>query len=312
MLLRRKLKETFMKRLLPVSPTKSPRPSIRWVSTIAAALGALSLTGGLFAAGGYLTLPTSICGALLSAVVMWSSLAPEGRRGEIPYRSTGKCLGLGCLLGGFNALPSFLATTLVLGELSWTRELPFALIMVALVGLFVGVPLGLLYAAFYTIPLVRARKLHNRDSLEGGDRMLEQAGAWLISISTAALAFGLIVGIPACGGVFDRHGPSHQMAPLVASCAPGFVTGLVFIVIAAQRIRDRRAWIGRVVRGLEPEWAIVSRDELIGKVDGIHPLGQEGNSLERVLVQIGDGKGHGAYRHGKELIPWAFVEAETK
>lgn len=301
-----------MMKMLPATPTTSARVSVRRISTLATALGALALTGGLFSAGGFLTLPTAFCAALLSALVMWSSLAPEGVESSVPDLSTGKCLALGCLFGGLNAFPSFLATTLVLGEFSWVREFPVVVIFVGLAGLFVGVPLGLLFSAFYAIPLARARRLHNRDNLDSRDRMLNHAGAWLVSVATASLAFGMIVGIPACGGAFTRDQPLSPLVPIGIACLPALVTGLAFITISGRRLRARKSWIKRVARGQEPDWAIIQKEDLIERVANLRPLTQDCESLEHVLVRVADAKGHGAYRQGKELVPWALVDGDTE
>lgn len=294
----------------PLSETAPPttaKATIRRIATAATGLAAFALTGGMLAVGGFFAMPTAVSAAALSSWIMWSCLKPDHMDDEISPLAAGRCLGLGCLLGGLNAVPSFLLTTICLGETSWVTEIPVVVLMVAVAGVFVGVPLGLLFSAFYTIPIGRARVLSNGDAVEAADHMLRSTGTWLTGMALGAFIVGSLIGVASCGEIFGRSDRWEMMIPLVISCAPAFLTGLVFLLIGMGNLRARRAWLERVLSGREPGWDIVPRGERLADAAKARPLLVEHEDATHILVRVEPGAAQGAYRTGQELIPWALI-----
>lgn len=295
-------------------PTYGPyastsRPWIVHLATVAIGLAGLALTGGLMAVGGFYVMPTALSGALMSALLARSCL--RGAHSVITVRGTDsvRCLGRGCLYGGLNAFPSFLATTLILGDAGWVTAAPYVLISVTMTGLVIGVPLGLLYTTFYLVIVQNAGKLLRANPIEGTDLMLRQAGLWLFAVSLGSFAFGLLIGVQSCGDAFSHGDRTELIVPLLLTTTPAFVIGLAFAFAGAERLRGRRAWLEGARAGREPDLAVIPRSQLERWPDEvIRPLLVESGAPSHVLVRSRPGQAGGAYRRETELVPLALVD----
>jgi hypothetical protein len=278
------------------------------IAVASAGLAALALNGGIMAVGGFMAMPTSVCAAALSSWLMWSCVRPRSEaESDTTATSAGRCLGLGCLLGGLNAYPSFLLTAFFIGEVRWINDLAVIMLMVTVAGIFVGVPLGLLFSALYVMPLRQALTLARGGSMDSADHMARYAGVWLLCMALGAFGFGAVIGVGTCGEAFSPHRDIPLMVPLVLSCAPAFVTGLVLILVARQRLRARRSWLDRVLGGREPGWDVLPLEEMNEIDDSVRPLLRERWTPTHVLVRVRPAAGPGAYRSGRDVIPFALV-----
>jgi hypothetical protein len=283
---------------------------IRKILTISVGLAGMALTAGTMAVGGFIALPTAVCAGALSAMLLWGSFNPEKKNSP----EVGSLLGRGCLYGGLNAFPSFIFTTLVLGELAWINEAPFVLLAVGMCGLIVGVPLGLLYSTCYLIPFQKAAHILKTNALEGRDVVLKYTGVWLASVAAGALAFGLLVGVFGCSNAHNSYGPDRwlQVAPLLLACGLPLFGGLGAALLAERRLRQRRAWLWKVLKGEEPDVAVISADQVEVSAERVRPLLVEATLPSHLIVKVRPGEAGGAYRRETELIPIALIETDRE
>lgn len=281
---------------------------IRRIISIAVGLAGVALTAGLMAVIGHLALPTALCAGALSAMLIWGTFKP----GRDTMPEAGSLLGRGCLYGGLNAFPSFIFTTLVLGDLVWINEAPFVLLAVGMCGLIVGVPLGLLYSTCYLIPFRKATSVLGTNALEGRDVVLKHTGIWLASVAVGSLAFGLLISVYGCGGgMFSGHS-WIQVSTLALACVPALFGGLGAAFVAERRLRQRRAWLWKVLKGEEPDVAVISADQVEVSAERVRPLLVEATLPSHLIVMIRPGEAGGAYRRETELIPIALIETDRE
>lgn len=173
----------------------------------------------------------------------------------------------------------------------------FAGILGAILGLFVAIPIGMLYGLVAIYPAVRLRRLMSRPSHDAAAR-----ARWTVGITvTVASAIGAIVA--AGNGIF---GVTHVAPPIPLAL---MLVGIGLAISGWRAIR-RHARLEEAIRaGALEGWERVPIDELGEAAEALLPLsGEVSDQPGHALVRLLPSRGRGAYRTASPRVPWALVD----
>lgn len=292
----------------------STRDLLRRTAVVVVALGGAALTVGVFGAMGGVVFCTCLSTAVLSGWLVSRVLRPSSKNGEMRENVSGRCVGWGSLVGALNAYPACLLTGLMkagisptLQEVSVSNLLTFVLV-VGLIGLLVGTPLGLVFSSIYLFVVRKAQSLSHDGAIEGRDLLLRSAGSWLMVVAIGSFLFGTLFVSDGCHQLMGGRTKFSHLFVLSMGCVPAMLTGLVLFFVGRHGLHRRRVWFDRIVAGLERNWSIVEASEVdMEDMSDLAPLFYTPEFEAAVLMREIEGPESGAYRTGSEKIAWALV-----
>lgn len=244
-------------------------------------------------------------GTLLTALLCgWRCIRAERSRAE----ARSACLGWGA--AGGVLVPVLIVLTFVFVVLV-TERFGFALeemlfmaiygaVAAAVVGGFVGTPIGLVFGAIMIRPIRLG--CDHRWAHDSADRSATVCGGWLAGVSGAVAAVLVLVALGS-----SPAGAGYALALALAWAVAG-AAGLLAFLWGAVRAASRARWLARVRAGAERGWVVVELDDDEARVDrGLRPFqGGEPASARLALARLEQVPG-GAYREVGHPVPVALV-----
>jgi hypothetical protein len=266
----------------------------------AVGLGALVMGMSLFSGFPRMALAAGVGAGFLGTVVVWVSL----RLCRTATGATRLCLAGSVAAGVIDVLAASLVAGLYPGSNRFIdASVPDAVAgvwAVAISSLVYGAPPGLVFGAFFVMPVRRVHALSRDKAIEVGDLAVRLCGGWLFIVCAGCALLGAIM-TPS----LERSGTVEAVL-LAASGAIGLV-GAAASVVAHVRIGRRQRWFERVQAGKEPGWTIAPRTFFAEGLDDLQPLFAARSNHNVVLVRHEAASGGGAYRNASNLVPKALV-----
>lgn len=179
-----------------------------------------------------------------------------------------------------------------------TGEIVGVAITSTFIGMFITIPLGLLFSALYVPTLVATFRAVRDRSRESLGLVLRALGVFVMVVGGCCAVSSLLLA--------DDHDLKALSAPLVYIELSFAALGLATTLAAHLSLWSRRRWFERVLFDRVPGWNVVSLDELTVTSD-LRPLFAGIDRIEGVLVRRVEGPAAGAYRTGDRLEPVALV-----
>lgn len=221
--------------------------------------------------------------------------------GSTRTRAALSCLLLSPVYAAVAAVVSsaFVVVLFGAGEYVWWQLLIQAL-LASFCSIWAAVPCWFLMSGLTALLVGAVHPLHRHPARDVNDLTLKRSGVWLSG--TTAPAILLLLLFSPKESLVD----SGNLSVFVVAAAV-VVFGLVVVGVAELRLRSRRRWLARVVRGEVEGWQVLPRDEFPYDVSDVPPLFRWKEECTSVVVCTSQQRAGGAYRSEQGLEPWALV-----